>query len=155
VAVDAPAGLRAGRERARACEVLAALADGRGQHDAVDTEPLQRHGEGAGPAIGPAGDRDLVPARHVEHGDEVHVHADGDGCVATCETAGRDDHVVDGRDTEPTELDRHRRREVAGRPERVDRLERVRAVTVVVGRAGGEPPSQLFGDRHETAPARV
>ena len=142
--------LGAGRERARAREVLATLADGRGQDDTVATDPLQRRGEGAGPALGPGGDRDLVTARHVEHGDEVHVHADGDGGVAAGEAARRHDQVVRGRDAEPAELDRDRRREVAGRLERVDRLERVRAVAVVVGRAGGEPPGELLGDRHET-----
>ena len=101
-------------------------------------------------ALGPGGDRDLVTARHVEHGDEVHVHPDGDGGVAAGEAARCHDQVVRRRDAEPAELDRDRRREVAGRLERVDRLERVRAVAVVVGRAGGEPPGELLGDRHET-----
>jgi hypothetical protein len=150
VAVDAPAGLGAGRERARAREVLPTLADRRGQDDAVPTDPLQRRGEGAGPALGPGGDRDLATALHVEQGDEVHVHPDGDGCVAAGEAARRHDQVVRRRDAEPAELDGDRRREVAGPLECFDRLERVRAVTVVVGRAGGEPPGELLGERHET-----
>ena len=32
-------------------------------------------------------DRDLAAALHVEHSDEVHVHADGDGGVAAREAA--------------------------------------------------------------------
>ena len=41
-------------------------------------------------------------------------------------------------DAEPTELDGDGRGEVAGGLERVDRLERVAAVAVVLGGAGGE-----------------
>jgi hypothetical protein len=94
---------------------------------------------------------DAATALHVEHGDEVHVHPDGDGCVAAGEAARRHDQVVSRRDPEPAELDGDRRSEVAGPLECLDRLERVRAVTVVVGRTGGEPPGELLGDRHETS----
>ena len=54
-----------------------------------------------------------------------------------------------GRDAEPTELDRDGRCEVAGGLERVDRLERVAAVAVVLGCAGGELRGELLGDRHQ------
>jgi len=100
-------------------------------------------------ALGPGGDRDLVTARHVEHGDEVHVHPDGDGGVAAGEAARRHDQVVSRRDAEPAELDRDRRREVAGRLERVDRLERIAAVAVVLARARGEVVGELLGDRDQ------
>ena len=60
-----------------------------------------------------------------------------------------DDQVVRGGDAEPTELDRDGRREVAGGLERVDRLERVAAVAVVLGCAGGELRRELLGDRHQ------
>jgi hypothetical protein len=56
---------------------------------------------------------------------------------------------VRGGDAEPTELDRHRRREVARGLERVDRLEGVGAVAVMLGRALGEPLGELLGDRHQ------
>ena len=46
--------------------------------------------------------------------------------------------VVRGGDAEPTELDGDGRCEVAGGLERVDRLERIAAVAVVLGGAGGE-----------------
>ena len=135
--------------RARPREVLAALADGGGQHDAVAGDLLERRGEAAGAALRPGGDRDLATALHVEHRDEVHVHADRDGGVAARQAARRDDEVVRGRDAEPAELDRDGRREVAGGLERVDRLEGVGAVAVVLGRAGGELLGELLGDRHE------
>ena len=86
-AVDPPARLGAGRERARPREVLAALADRGGQHDAVPGDLLQRRGEAAGAALCPGRDRDLATALHVEHGDEVHVHADRDRGVAAREAA--------------------------------------------------------------------
>jgi hypothetical protein len=78
-AVDPPARLGAGSTRARPREVLAALADGCRQHDAVADDPLGRRGKASRAALGPGGDRDLATALHVEHGDEVHVHADRDG----------------------------------------------------------------------------
>ena len=87
--------------RARPREVLSALADGRGQHDAVAGDLLERGGEAAGAALGPGRDRDLATALHVEHGDEVHVHADRDGGVAARQAARRHDEVVRGRDAEP------------------------------------------------------
>ena len=58
-AVDPPAGLGAGGERARPREVLAALADRGGQHDAVAGDLLERGGEAAGAALRPGRDRDL------------------------------------------------------------------------------------------------
>jgi hypothetical protein len=54
------------------------------------------------------------------------------------------------RDAEPTELDRDRRREVAGGLERVDRLERVAALAVMLRCAGVELRGEALGDRHET-----
>ena len=54
-----------------------------------------------------------------------------------------------GGDAEPTELDGDRRSEVAGGLERVDRLERVGPVAVVLGGAGGELPGELLGDGDE------
>jgi hypothetical protein len=77
-AVDSPAGLGAGSNRARPSEVLSALADGRRQHDAVAGDPLQRGGEAAGAALGAGRKGDLTAALHVEHCDEMHVHADRD-----------------------------------------------------------------------------
>ena len=106
-------------------------------------------GEAAGAALCPGGDGDLAAALHVEHRDEVHVHADRDGGVAARQAARRDDEVVRGRDAEPAELDGDGRREVAGGLERVDRLEGVGAVAVVLGCAGGELLGELLGDRHE------
>ena len=50
-AVDPPAGLGPGRDRARPREVLTALADRRGQHDAVASDLLERGGEAAGAAL--------------------------------------------------------------------------------------------------------
>ena len=148
-AVDPPARLGAGGARAGAREVLAALADGGGEHDAVAGDLLERGGEAPRAALRPGRDRDLATALHVEHRDQVHVHADRDRGVAAREAARRDDEVVRGVDAEPAELDGDRRREVAGGLERVDRLERVAAVAVVLGRVGGELPGELLGDRHE------
>ena len=54
-----------------------------------------------------------------------------------------------GGDAEPTELDGDGRGEVAGGLERVDRFERVAAVAVVLGCAGGELRRELLGDRHQ------
>ena len=54
-----------------------------------------------------------------------------------------------GRDAEPTELDGDGRGEVAGGLERVDRLEGIAAVAVVLGGAGGELRGELLGDRHQ------
>ena len=86
-AVDPPAGLGAGGERARPREVLSALADGGGQHDAVAGDLLERGGEAAGAALCAGRDGDLATALHVEHRDEVHVHADRDGGVAARQAA--------------------------------------------------------------------
>ena len=86
-AVDPPAGLGAGRERARARQVLTALADGGRQHDAVAGDLLERGGEAACAALRPGRDRDLATALHVEHRDQVHVHADRDGGVAARQAA--------------------------------------------------------------------
>jgi hypothetical protein len=109
----------------------------------------KRRCEAAGATLGTGRDRDLATALHVVHGDEVHVHADRDGRVALRQAARRDHEVVRGGDAEPTELGRDRRGEVAGGLERVDRLERVGAVAVVLGRAGGEFLRELLGDRHQ------
>ena len=148
-AVDPPARRRAGGARAGAREVLAALADGGGEHDAVAGDLLERGGEAAGAALRPGRDRHLAAALHVEHRDQVHVHADRDGGVAARQAARRHDEVVRGVDAEPAELDGDGRREVAGGLERVDRLEGIAAVAVVLRRAGGELPGELLGDRHE------
>ena len=50
-AVDPPAGLGAGGDRARPREVLAALADRGGQHDALAGDLLERGGEAARAAL--------------------------------------------------------------------------------------------------------
>ena len=134
---------------ARAGEVLAWLADGGGQYDAVAGDLLERGGEAAYAALLSGRDRHLAAALHVEHRDEVHVHADRDRGVASCQAARRHHQVVRGRHAEPAQLDRHGRGEVARRLERLDRLEGVAAVAVVLGRAGGELRGKLFGDRHE------
>ena len=68
----------------------------------------------------------------------MHVHADRDGGVAASKAARCDDQIVRGGDAEPAQLDGDGRCEVAGGFERVDRLERVAAVAVVLGRTGGE-----------------
>ena len=86
-AVDPPAGLGAGGARARPREVLAAFADSGGQHDAVAGDLLQRGGKAAGAALSTGRDGDLATALHVEHGDEVHVHADRDRGVAARQAA--------------------------------------------------------------------
>ena len=85
--LDPPAGLGAGGARARPREVLTALADSGGQHHAAAGDPLQRGGETAGAALRPCGDRDLATALHVEHRDEMHVHADRHGGVAARQAA--------------------------------------------------------------------
>ena len=95
-AVDPPAGLGAGSERARPREVLPALADRGGQHHAVAGDLLQRGGEPAGAALCPRRDCDLAAAVHVVHRNEVHVHADCDGGVAARQAARRHDEVVRG-----------------------------------------------------------
>ena len=79
----------------------------------------------------------------------MHVHADRYGGIATRQAARRNNQVVRGRHAEATELDGDRRGEVAGGLERVDRLERVGAVAVVLGCAGGELLGELLGDRHK------
>ena len=48
---------------------------------------LKRGGEAAGAALCPGRDRDFATALHVEHRDEVHVHADRDGSVAARQAA--------------------------------------------------------------------
>ena len=63
--------------------------------------------------------------------------------------ACRDDEVVCGVDAEATELHRDGRGEITGRLERVDRLEGVAAVAVVLGRVAGKLPGELCGDRYE------
>ena len=73
--------------RGRPREVLSALADGGGEHDAVAGDLLQRRGEAAGAALRAGCDGDFATALHVEHCDEVHVHADRDGGVAARQAA--------------------------------------------------------------------
>ena len=130
-------------------EILPGLADGGGQHDAVAGDPRQRGGEAARASLCPGRDGDLATALHVEHRDEVHVHADRDRGVAARQPARRHHEVVRGRHAEPTELDRDGRREIAGGLERVDRLERVAAVPVVLGGAGDRLLGELLGDGHQ------
>ena len=72
---------------ARAREVLAAFADRGRQHDAVVGDLLQRRGKVSGATLRPGRDRDLAPALHVVHCDEVHVDADRDGGVAARQAA--------------------------------------------------------------------
>ena len=116
-AVDPPAGLGAGGERARPREVLAALADRGGQHDAVAGDLLERGGERRGRgAPSPAATATCAAALHVEHRDEVHVHADRDRGVAARQAARGDDQVVRGGDAEPAELDGDRARRSSRRP---------------------------------------
>jgi hypothetical protein len=55
----------------------------------------------------------------------------------------------------PTELDRSGRREVASGLERVDRLKRVAAITVVLRGAVGRLDGEILGDRARRAPAWV
>jgi hypothetical protein len=148
-AVDPPAGFRAGGARARTREVLTRLADGGGEHDAVAGDLLERRREGASLALGPGGDRPRAAALHVQHRNQVHVHADRDGGVAARETTRRDDEVVRGVDAEPAELGGDGRGEDAGGLEDVDRLEGVGAGVVVLGRAGGELAGELLGDGNE------
>jgi hypothetical protein len=147
--VDPPSRLGAGRQRGRPCEVLAAFADGGGEHHAVAGDLLQGGGEAAGPALLSGRDSHAAAALHVEHRHQVHVHPDRHGGVAARQAARRHDQVVRRRNAPPTEFHGHGRREVPRRPERVDRLERVGAVAVVLGRAGGEVVRELLGDRHE------
>ena len=106
-------------------------------------------GERQRATLRPGRDRDLTAALHVEHRHQVHVHADRDGGIAAGEAARRDDEVVYGVDAEAAELHWDGRREVAGSLERVDRLEGIAAVAVVLRRVAGELPGELFGDRHE------
>src|SRR5436309_15487878 len=54
-----------------------------------------------------------------------------------------------GGDAEPAEIDRDGRCEVAGGLERVDRLERIAPVAVVLCRARGKLLGELLGGRHE------
>ena len=143
-----PDGVRVARAGAR--EVLARLADRSGQHGAVAGDPLERCRESPGAALGPACERHLTAALHVVDGDQVHVHADRDGGVASREAARRDDQVVGRGDAEAAQLDGHRRRQDAGLLERRDRLERVRALAVVARRLGREPGAELLGDRDQT-----
>jgi hypothetical protein len=86
-AVDAPARIGARGARGRPHEVLAGLADGGGQDDAVAGDDLQRGRERACAPLGAGRDRDLPAALHVEHRDEVHVHADRDRGVAASQAA--------------------------------------------------------------------
>jgi hypothetical protein len=79
----------------------------------------------------------------------MHVHADRDRGVAARQPARRDDEVVGIGDAESPEIDRNRGREVTGRRERVDRLERIAASAVVLGRPRGQPLGELLGERHE------
>ena len=148
--VDPPARRRARGQRARPREVLAALADGGGQHHAVAGDLLEGRREAARAALRTGGDRDLATAFHVEHRDEVHVHPDRDGRVAARQAARRHDEVVRGRDAEPTEFDRDGSCEVPGGLERVDPLEGVGAVEVVLRGVGGETLRELLGERDET-----
>jgi hypothetical protein len=53
-----------------------------------------------------------------------------------------------------TKLGRDGRREVAGCFERVDRFERIRAVAVVLRRAGGDPFGELLGARYQSGAGR-
>ena len=115
-AVDAPAGLGAGGHGARAREVLTALADRCGQHDAVPGDRFQRRGEGLGAAAVSARDRDLATALHVEHRNEMHAHADRDGRVTPGQAARRNDEIVRRRDPEPAEVDRAPARRSSQRP---------------------------------------
>jgi hypothetical protein len=99
----------------------------------------------------PRRDGDLSAALHVEHRHEVHVHADRDGGIAARQSARSHDEVVGRRDAEPTQLDGDRRDEVAGRLERIDRLEGIAPVAIVFGCARGELLRELLGDRHEAS----
>ena len=146
-AVDPPARIGARGAGGRPREVLAALADRGGQHNAVARDLLERRREAAGATLLTGRHGDLATALHVLHGDEVHVDADRDRGVATREAARSHDEVVRRGHAEAAELDRDGRREVAGRLERVDRLERVAAVTVVLRRAGGELLRELLSER--------
>ena len=56
--IDPPARRGAGGARAGAREILAALADGGGEHDAVSSDPLERGGERQRATLRPDRDRD-------------------------------------------------------------------------------------------------
>jgi hypothetical protein len=148
--VDAPSGPDAGGDGARPREILTALADGGRQHDVLAVDARQRRGETVRAALRAAGERHLVAAHHVEHRDQVHVHADRDRRVAARQPARSDDHVVGALDPESAQLGRDRRDEVPRTLERVDRLEGIAAVAVVLRGSLGEFLRQLLGGGHET-----
>jgi hypothetical protein len=147
--VDPPTRLRARRDRAGPGQVLAGLADRRRQHQPVAGDLLERRRKRARTTLHALRDRGAVAALHVEHRHQVHVHADRDRRVAARQPARGDHQVVRGRHAQAAEVDRHGRREVPRGLERVDRLERVAAVAVVLGRPRGQLGRERLGDRDE------
>ena len=147
--VDPPARRDSGRDRRRPREILTAFTDRGGQHHTIVNDLLERGGERADATLGPGGYRDLVATDHVEHRDQVHVDPDGHRRVTPRQPARGHDQIVRGRHATPAEVDRDRRDEVAGRLQRVDRLERKGPVAVMFRGARGELLRELLGRRDE------
>jgi hypothetical protein len=133
-------------------QILAGLADGGREDDAVTSDLFQRRSEpGGAPLL--AGCRHHLPeADDVQHEDEVHVDAERQRCVAARESAGSDEHVVERGHPEAAELDRNRRGEISAPLDLLEALVREAGLAIVFGGAPADLLCERLGKRDETLP---
>src|SRR5207247_11136885 len=115
----------------------------------VTADALWRCGKRPASALVARGDGDLPTPDDVEQIGEVHVHSEGQRCVAPGEPARRDEHVVDGRRAQAAELLRNGGGEVAASLDRGEALEGKAAVAVVRGRLRADLLDERLRERDE------
>ena len=131
--------------RVRSClGSLIADAEDRAVRDLRHRRPERR----GAPLVGRGG-RHLPEADDVEHEDEVHVDAERQGGVASCEPARRDEHVVHRRHAETTAIRGNRRREISAPPDHCEALEGKGRLAIVSRSAFADLLRECLGEGDE------